>query len=480
MKSLDLSKNFLGPLDANDDENLLDYFIKFGNFKSLINKDKFIIVGPKGTGKTAIRKFIKEKRNEENKYFIDINDYCRFPFNQLQAKSPAEIKYKMKGYLTSLIINTLSNSDDLKPEDKKKLEKYKSDIPFLKKILKPLKFKAVIVEYAVKELFPEDKEGALAKLLDKNISNAILGVLGETDIWICIDDIDSILKSKDKKASLKFVEGLVYSCSDLNISTFKKKVWIVLLLRSEIYEELLRIAVEFDKEMIYIWEISWESKELLRDFLAKRIKWALGLKEGMSIWNYWTYLFNVKLKKETIDLSNYLIERIINGPRDLLLLVYLSGNVAYKNDAQKISIEHITESEFEYGKIKLKQITSNFQRIYNDVDLVIERLFRKSKQIYKRDELEKFINKNLLTNPKARKDFENMKWIFKRSAFPFIDILYRIGFIGFWDQSKKDYIYVLECSNPGMAFTNSSKFKIHSAFLKCLEIIPPKSRQKTR
>ncbi|SRR5216684_4123717 len=91
-------------------------------------------------------------------------------------------------------------------------------------------------------------------------------------------------------------------------------------------------------------------------------------------------------------IQEYLVQRTINGPRDPLLLVDLSRQTAAAERAQKITLSLVEASEYDYGKKKLRQLTSNFQRIYDDIDRVIDRVFREGKQKYERKALERHIN----------------------------------------------------------------------------------------
>lgn len=480
MNPIELSNIFLGHWDANDDEHLPEYFISFGDFTNLINKERFVVVGAKGTGKSAIRRHICETRKETDNMTIDLDDSLGFSLSQLKTTSPAEVKNKMKGYFVALIINHLLSSENISGQDKEKISRLKEGVPLIEKLLKPLRIKlGGIVEYAIKDLFPKQKQGNLLRILDPVVSATITEVLGKKDLWIIIDDIDSLFTSDNIESSLRFVEGLIYSASDLSIRIFKKKVWILLLLRSEIFEELTRKAVELDKEVTYIWEIVWDA-DALKKCLAERIRWVFGEKKGKPSWKYWTFLFDVSNENDVEKLQNYLLERIINGPRDLLFLVEQSRQTACKHSAGKIKLKHIKESEYLYGEIKLKQITSNFQRIYWDIDRVIDRLFRKGQQIYTRTSLDTHINDNLLTDPTARDDFKELRWLRTCNPFIFIQILYRIGCIGYWDPAKRRYIYVLERSSPDKTLVRSAKFKLHSALVEYLELKSLATKKKSK
>src|SRR5687768_2223426 len=107
MKSLDFSHQFLGPLDADDDKNLQDYYVQFGDFSALRNKEIFFVVGAKGTGKSAIRRYLVSEREEASRLVLSIGDEYSVRLSQLQTSSPGEITNKMKGYITSIALEAL-------------------------------------------------------------------------------------------------------------------------------------------------------------------------------------------------------------------------------------------------------------------------------------------------------------------------------------------------------------------------------------
>lgn len=465
----DLSTLSLGPFDADDDTNISEYFVPFGDFDALLKKSKLIMVGVKGTGKSAVKKYLYAFREKRGEFVIEIDDTYSVPLSELNTSSPAEIKNKMKGYLIGIVIRYLLESPGIADAHKAELKELEKRAPFIKKLLKSLKVTPPYFELAVSELFPENKRSGLLKVIDPSVAQIIGNALEDKDLWILIDDIHKVFTSDDRDLSLRFVKGLIYAASDLSVRMFNKAVYLVLFLRSEIYDELVLRAEELDKELQYIWRVVWDSDELKR-FLAERIKWAFDAKSGLKTWRYWQLFFDTKKKKETEELQEYLIERVINGPRDLLLLIDGARKLAVTEGASKIGLSHIQESEFSYGDEKLNQINRNFQYVYSDVKLVLDYLFRKSKQTYTRAALENHVNNKLLTNPKARKDFEQVSWLRTCTAFRFLEILYRVGFIGYWDSVYQRYVYVLEKANPDRTLVRSRKFKIHSAFTRYLEL----------
>jgi hypothetical protein len=91
-------------------------------------------------------------------------------------------------------------------------------------------------------------------------------------------------------------------------------------------------------------------------------------------------------------------------------------------------------------------------------------------QEYSRENLENHINSKILVNLAAREAFKSLNWLCRCTAYKLIEILYNVGVIGYWDPAKKRFIYALEKTNPNRTLFGNTKFKIHDAFERYLEL----------
>lgn len=473
MNKINLKKISFKPYDADIDKNLIEYFIPYGNFEKLLNGELFIVSGIKGSGKSAIKIYISENRKKNNQLTICLDRSSpsyNIQLSDFKASSSYEIENKIKGYLSGIILQYVLNSPLINGKDKSRLTEFKNEIPLIKRIIESVKLKPPFAEIAIKEIFPKKKKGELLKLINKSFIEEIKKILGNKDIWILFDDVDKVFISDDNSSSLEFIKGLICAVRYFN-NEYQKIVNIVILLRSEIYEELKVKFEELDKIRDFIWEIEWKSEDL-QSLLSERIKWNLKNYKEQKDWKCWMIIFNVKNENQTIKYREYIIERLINGPRDLLYLVESAKENAILKGRNKISLSHIKEIESDYGNEKLLDVTRNYQRKYEDIIYVIDRLFRGTCQVYKRVELENQINKKILTNSYARDDFKHLRWLNMCTPYNFIEILYKIGVIGYWNSRKRRYIYSLERSKPEEIIFNSGNIKliIHSAFKEHLSL----------
>ena len=462
----------LGPLDADHDENLMEYFVDFGSFDDLQTKSKFIVVGSKGTGKSAVRRYLSQHRRINNLPIVEIEDSYSLAISDAPIGSIAQTKNYMLGVLIGLVIQGIFECEHIHGNRKIRLRALENDISIIKRLISTTKLKPPYAEIALEELFSKGKKPDLIRLTSEQTISTIARTLSDDDLWILIDDVDSIFTSQNENDSLTLLASLIFASSDINMRLLKSNVFIVLLLRAEIYEKLIKLetATDLDKNEKYLWHLSWTRDELI-NFLASRLRWAFDLNDDVSSFECWRKLFDTTDKINTQELQYYIIDRLINGPRDLLLLVDKARIAAMSSGSEKITMNHIIDSEQQYGKITLQHITRSFQGIYPSIDLIIDKVFRGQPQIYTRAQLESHLNERLLTNPAINLGFGHDNWFRRFTPYRFIETLYIIGFIGYKDRSTQRFIYTLEESNPEFTLVESKDFKIHSAFTKFLELV---------
>lgn len=456
---MNLDELDLGPLDADDDSNIDEYFVQFGELEDLRNKTKFVMVGVKGTGKSAVRKYLSARKKQEGKFVIELDDSYNIPSKQMKDIGAIEITNRMESFLIKLILHYLLKEGNLESGEVRKLNKI--NYPFFEKIKKTIQDASVdfYIKISLKELLSQE-QSEISEVLNTKTIEALKSVIGENEVWIFIDDTHKMFSLDDADASLRFVEGLIYLASNINIRTFDRKVNVVLFIRSEIYQDLLLIAEELDKETQYIWNVKWNKNELI-DFLSARIAWGYKVEKD-DPWKIWKLLFEANTKKEISELQDYIIKRVINGPRDMLLLVDEARKHAASNQSSRISLRDIKASEYDYGEEKLFQINRNYQRIYEEVKYILEKYFRGFNQETTRKEIQDLFRKEVLKESK-------LEWIRKSTPFNFIQILYKIGFIGYLNSTTNHYIFSLEKPKMGHT-TEDCQMKIHDAFLAYLEL----------
>jgi len=458
-----------GPLDSNDDANISEYFVKnTDELNLLIDKKKFFVFGAKGIGKTAIKKYITETRAKNNQPVIVFDNNNIINISELSNISNAELRNRFASFFVAIILNHLINTEMISEDDKKEIRKLEDNIPLLKKLIKPLNIKTEFFEYPLKELFSDGKKRIGSSIYDRKVVDCITNAIGEKDIWVLIDDVDTIFDTDDTSIIDKCIENLIYAVSDLNIQIFKGKVNIILFLKFEVWDRIYKKSTELDKESTYFLTIRWTNEHLTK-LLSERIKFATKMNDEKPIWWYWGLICKDSKKSEVELIHNYLLERVINGPRDLLLIVGLTQQYTKSNGLSHLEIDFIKQIEFEYGKEKLIHIARNYQNTYPEIENVIERLFRDKLEMYSNGDLQKIISDNLLTDTRAREAFKSLSWVRPLTSYKFIELLYKVGFIGYFDSGYKKFMYSMEKSNANCDFSKV-QLMVHKAFHKYLNL----------
>ena len=68
---MDLEIINFGRLDAESDKSLMDYFVEIGSIKSIL-EGKHLVIGRKGSGKTAIFRYLELQLPKKNIYTINL------------------------------------------------------------------------------------------------------------------------------------------------------------------------------------------------------------------------------------------------------------------------------------------------------------------------------------------------------------------------------------------------------------------------
>src|SRR5260370_12443651 len=121
----------------------------------------------------------------------------------------------------------------------------------------------------------------------------------------------------------------------------------------------------------------------------------------------------------------------VNGPRNAIDLMQRCLRNAVENGDRALSDRHIDNVAFKYGEDVLFNLGAFYQKVYPDVDELIDLVFREFKSEFKRSELEDRIKKEFLFDAEKKRQF-GQTWPTKSTAFKLIEIFYEIGVIGVW------------------------------------------------
>lgn len=475
---LDLTQLF-GKDRAQEDKNLQCYFIKTRQYEEIKRGDKELVLGRKGAGKSALFSILAQETKEipntipvkisfDGEDFIYIENWLKS--NQFSEPLNDDFKYSLawQNFILNEIIYAsipyIKNIDNALREKLVK-EEIISEIPwkrFAKSILNVIK--GVNLQTSLGNFELEFSNLHSLNDTDKaKINNALSELISKYNFFIVIDNLDEPWKNNHNMNS--WLRGLIFSIRQLKRAYNNLK--IVAFLRTDIYEIISKESDLFDSKS-EITTISWDDNNYfsLKQLIAARIAHYLGddiPTNFKDIYHYWNlfYPLNIYYNRKPNYLSNYLIKRTFQRPRELLQfcrLIIESSKKIYL----PIEENAIAPAELLYSTWKLTDLSGEYSKTCKNIDKCIMTFVGVSK---KWDWDVNVLIKHLDNIEDSEKIFDaNTKRIFTSKET--ITFLYKIGFLRKIILSPNKRIKYKMYYEDDIINFQTSIFDIHPAFRK--------------
>ena len=491
MKSLYDIDSF-GSIDADSDKILLNAFEEHEAFSDAINFDKFLIIGKKGSGKTAIfKKIITQKADNIFTYGHTFSDY---PWHHHEKQKIVGVPEQDR-YLHSwkyLLLLTLSkiilNHDNSIPFNNVSLDASENIESFIvdtygskdidvTQIFTPSKILKLnpsfginwgIFKGEVKPGFlPIESLPVVIQDVNRTLSALIMKTLNpENKYYLAFDELDLGFNPNSNDYKERLI-GLILAVRNINLMAREQGLFlnIVVLLRNDIYN-LLHFE---DKNKItrnHVSYIEWDTERTshtLKSLMENRFN-AL-LKENIDDdFITWDDIFD-EVKKMTGRQEKYqhIIDRTFLRPRDIIQFCNEILDVYKKTPSQELKFnnENINKSKNLYSTYFIDELDDEIHKHlpkyeqYFDVIRDIGCL-----QFEKKDFNEAFDNR------KAHFDISDPDSLLK-SFFEFSIIgFYRVGGGGY---GGSEYVY--KYKDEKVAFDiQAEKLRVHPALMEYLQL----------
>ncbi len=374
----DLKKIDLGNDEAEQDARLEEYFLRTSYYKNAMNGSKTLVIGRKGSGKSAIfillEKDIKNAGNMVIKITPDqyswsaLKDYKEIGILPEQAHTNA-----WRLTLLSAIVWKLN--EEMLINDKSKLTSYyrymrDAYIPeswFLniveksKKLLKGIKTNWVSFDFG-----GTSSVSTPLRIIDE--VQALLKNEWPTGmmIRILIDRLDDSWDASQE--SINIIIGLLKAANSIN-TALSGKVIVTVFLRSDIYDNLF--FDDQDKLRQYEELLLWNEEEL-KAIVTERIRVSLKLSSKTRPSEIWSNLFSTKPYRSKASPEKYIIDRTFKRPRDMISFVRFALENAIKTGHTFIEPEDTRLAEEEkYSQSKVKDLIIENQKQFPFVNDLI-------------------------------------------------------------------------------------------------------------
>lgn len=433
---MQISSIVWGDDSAEKDAYLLDYFVSSNSFKRLAERQKNIVVGRKGSGKSALLKKLEQVfRSEEDTYVIKVSpnyNSIRMVLNDEDLAKNGfgkEIFFQhtwlRKIYLDALCcighegrgrlsVGSLEFARQIATQQNRTS---KDIVENIADILGKVKIKAgELGEFGLHL----EKELRNVSEVDSLEHHTLVLCEDGARFVILIDDLD--LGWDNSETANNMLLGLLSATSYL--SGQSKNIHPIIFLREDVYSLLMGQTQHSDKYR-NIERLRW-SKEDLVEILEARINFNRA-QDGLDPEQDAFYsVFPQTIGAANTD--NWMIDRTLSRPRELIQLArFYTESV----NGEEPSDQALKESEPDYSNWKLDDLCAEYSNQYPGLVAVFsywKTKFFRQKYHLKRTEVEEFLLSILAEVNINEKWFNNL--VSDVDVEGLLKILYEIGFLG--------------------------------------------------
>jgi hypothetical protein len=418
-----------------------------------------VVVGIKGSGKTALRRYIEEKDGTAIRWNIDADHRYLAIDPSLGGRSGI-----LKNTLALEILRAFSShlADNARslglPEQRAAGLRSVADkvVERLKRIPNAITVEAGPVAVDLAALL---KSGA-APVVDTawpEAQQGVLAALGNRRAYIMIDDADDVFPGLEKNPV--FVEGLARAVHDINRAS-KERLHVLLFLKHGVWRRWFENQQEYDRVEHVIQHLSWDHDGLC-DLVARRVARLQGKdpEHGSDVQSLWSLEFDWK-SRSFDEFARSFTDLCVSGPRDMIVLGNRAKDAA---GSSKIRLEHLQSRIDKYSESKLYEIGADFGGVYPDIVRFVENVFQRCPEEMSGADAAAWIEKYGLTAKKVDDYFREYPWYATASKERMVALMYEIGF---WGVRRSNSEVVFSIQRPSMSTTEiiGASVVVHPAF----------------
>lgn len=285
------------------DQGLAHYFVESSAFSRVAARQKTVVLGNRGTGKSAIFKVLAKRERDSGSVVIELapEDYSYEMLNQVLASESQGSWAKLGAYAVAwkyliwvLIMKGLNDAGQrLKRGEAADIYKYLRDthehmadnpigalISYLKRMegVKLGKIEASLKARELERLYRlEEIQGLLP---------AVQELCTRRKVVVLVDELDRGWDaSEDARA---FVAGLFQAC--MSINSLSDNLTVYMSLRQELYDSIPELYEDAQKFRDVIESIAWDEASLLA-LVSERIRYSQPSLKGIEDEAVWSAVF---------------------------------------------------------------------------------------------------------------------------------------------------------------------------------------------
>ena len=475
-----------------------DYFVSTAVYSETLHSKYSIVVGRKGTGKTATLYALTEKLRGDPRNHICVIKPVGYELEGLMSVLSEELERADKGYLVESFWKFLVYTELTKGVYEELLAKpsYYKRSPAETALCELIEeYKSLItpefssrLETAVGRLrdfqrapTAEGRRLKISELLHHEMLSRLRVLLGEVlshkgRVSILIDNLDKAWNPNTELALLSELLFGLLSVSKRVAEEFWRdasgrasvNLYFVLFLRSDIYAAMLQFAKERDKLPVRL--LIWDDSDLLKRVIEQRFMNSdPEIQFPQQVWEKY-------FPPTTGGLATweYIGERIHPRPRDLIYLIKSALQLAVNRGRTRVEAKDIIDGEKPYSRFALDSlIVEAAARISNIEDLLLH--FVQSSEIVTENQIS---DRVVAANMPASETHSVTTLLVELTFLGFEVAPNRFEFL--YDEQDERKMSIMARKTADETTNGVRRFRIHPAFHAFLEIKPQSSAPTTQ
>lgn len=370
------STNFLHKVDLgdvaaeNEISGLRSYFVRTGPSLQARNGHARLVVGRKGSGKTAIFYDVRQRAGRGNERLVldlkpEGHQFSHLKDFVLERVAPGLREHTMVAFwnyilLCELARKALDKDRNIARMDPDRYQRYKRlvevyelhdngwDADFSQRLVRQLdRIAAQLGDLDTKEI-----GSRLTEIIHKGDLRELSGGVSEylrtkESIWILVDNLDKGWPVRGtSETDMLIVRALLDAARKMQRQLENDDIELkcLVFLRSDIHEHLLRETPDKGKDTAI--HLDWEDAEAFEEIVRRRIHTSTGL--DLPFRDLWPRLCDPLVGHQ--DSFSYFTERTLMRPRDLLQFLNAAIGVAVNRGHERILPNDITQAEKSYSR----------------------------------------------------------------------------------------------------------------------------------
>lgn len=477
MQNIEIRTNALGEQTAeNDQKNLDANFIETPEYRTILEtKDRCVVVGRRGTGKSAM--FWKLKQFWGQQKFTHVvelapEDFQVIGFRALfkplygkysHVRAAARLVWKYT-LIIELLKYLLSKSYKNK-SGKAELAISATHVKAWGQNPNGILSRAItrIAPMLKKDGTPEELISELANTLELHqLENELAQLLNDTKerLFILIDRLDEGFENDEVGAAI--VSGAITAISELNKR--HESLRPVLFIRDNVKRSIARFDPDYTRNIEgEILTIHWDQFQLL-NLVARRLNsvFNLNIQNDQKIWDRCTADEAVNRELRGRDGFRKCLQFTLYRPRDLLLLLNQAFYQASRECRETIILKDIENTARAISENRLGDLQKEYTTIFPSIAKATRVFAHGSPELTSFDALEKLDSLALASawadDVSGFQDFVILK------SEGLLRALYSVGFLGTHDTISNTFIFCHDGRSPDKEFNPTDRILIHPCY----------------